>query len=115
VSLLEGHRTETTDEELFTPSAKLMSLRDFLSRSTNLDTLRTWDTSEIVAEALISTYTTSATLLHLEIHDFGPFSLGPVGKLPRLRTLHIVAHESVPIMLPSEENAWTLVDLEELR
>jgi hypothetical protein len=118
VSLPEGHLTETTHETLYTPidSAELMFLRDFLSRSTNLDTLRTWDTSGIVADALISTYKTSATLLHLKIHEFGPSSLGPVGKLPRLRTLHIVAQESVPIcMLPSEENEWTLADLEELR
>jgi hypothetical protein len=92
-----------------------MFLRDFLSRSTNLETLRTWDTSGIVAYALMSTYANSATLLHLEINDFGPFSLGPVGKFLRLRTLHFVAQVGVPVMLPSTENAWTLAELEELR
>jgi hypothetical protein len=115
MSLLKGLRTKTTGEEHSTPSADLMFLRDFLSRSTNLDTLRTWDTSGIVAEALNSTNATSATLLHLEIHEFGPSSLEPVGKLPRLRTLHIVAQVGAPIIIPSTENAWTLAELEELR
>jgi hypothetical protein len=115
MSLLKGLRTKPTGEEHSTPSADLMFLRDLLSRSTNLDTLRTWDTSGIVAEALNNTNVTSATLLHLEIHEFGPSSLEPVGKLPRLRTLHIVAQVGAPIIIPSTENAWALAGLEELR
>jgi hypothetical protein len=112
-SLIEEFQLETANKEHSAPIAELISLRDFLSHSTKMDTLRIWDTSGIAADAFTSTCTASTTLLHLQIYHLGPFILAPIGKIPRLRTLHIVAR-GAPKILPTLENAWTLADLEEL-
>jgi hypothetical protein len=113
VSLMEEPQRETADKEHSVPISELISLQDFLSHSTKLDTLCIGDTSGIAADAFTSICTASTTLLHLKIYHLGPFILAPIGKLPRLRTLKIVA-QGAPKILPTHENAWTLADLEEL-
>jgi hypothetical protein len=110
---MEELQLETANKEHSAPIAELIFLRDFLSHLTKLDTLRIWDTSGIAADAFTSICTASTTLLHLKIYHLGPFILAPIGNLPRLRTLQIVAR-GAPKTLPTHENVWTLADLEEL-